>query len=48
MKLLLTEESQSREDILVSVYDIDAVTGLDQLSIPVPAAWDIAWVDLTV
>lgn len=30
------------------MYDVDAVVGLDQLSIPVPPAWDIPWVDLTV
>lgn len=28
--------------------DVDAVAGLDQLSVPVPTAWDIAWIDLTV
>lgn len=42
------KEIQSREDILISVYDIDAIIGLDKLSIPVPTARDIAWVDLTV
>lgn len=30
------------------MYDVDAVVGLDQLSVPVPPAWDIAWVNLTV
>lgn len=44
----LCEEWQSREGILISVYDVDALAVLDQLSIPVPTAWDIAWVDLTV
>lgn len=30
------------------MQDVDAVTGLDQLSIPVPTTWDVAWVNLTV
>lgn len=36
------------EDILVSVYDVNAIIGLDQLSVPVPPAGDVAWIDLTV
>lgn len=34
--------------LLVSVYDIDAVAGLNQLSVPVPTTWDVAWGNLTV
>lgn len=30
------------------MYDVDAIIWLDQLSIPVPTAWDVAWEDLTV
>lgn len=37
-----------REHKLISVYDVDAIIGLDQLSIPVPTSRDIAWEDLTV
>lgn len=32
----------------VSVYDVDAVVGLDQLSVPVPTAWDVPGEDFTV
>lgn len=38
----------NRDNIPISVYDSDTVTGLDQLSIPVPATWDIAWVNLAL
>lgn len=34
--------------LLVSVYNVETVTGLDQLCVPVPATWDVAWVNLTV
>lgn len=34
--------------LLVSVYDVDAVAGLNQLSVPVPTTRDVAWVNLTV
>lgn len=49
--LLVSRENDTGLDessILVSVYDGDAVARLDQLSVPVPTTWDIAWVDLTV
>lgn len=35
-------------DVLGSLQDVDAVVGLNQLSVPVPATWNIPREDLTV